>query len=204
MAVYDSFHVAYHEVVGTAFKEEVSFTLPMSALQNIISLADNKEFDLFVEDNRVYAKAPHFFVSVPKQACSIQQYSFDSIEALRDGCTVENVTSRATVLTQELREVVANSLAIADSGVPINFSVKKGKIVVNIGTTFGKVNAVLETERSDLEWGTEVHAIEPFLLNDLISVVNSKHISLCFIEHQICFIATSETNTTSFYGCNVV
>lgn len=203
IAVYDSFHAVYHEVEDSSHVADIEFTLPVSSLLDIISLADNKEFDLFVEENRVYAKARHFFVSVPKQVCSLPQYSFDSLDALRDTCVMEETTSRATIQTQELREVVANSLAIADNGVPISFSIAKGKLTANIKTSFGKVSAALTVEKSDLEWDKEVHSIEPYLLNDLLSVIGAKQISVYFKEHQICFINVAEGNTTSFYGCTL-
>lgn len=198
LAVYDNFHIVSHTVEDTAIEADTEFCVPVGTMSQILRVADGKEFVLSIEENRVYAKNSTFFLSVPKQESSLPQ-SFDNVDALED--SIAKFDSSAAIPFNELYESVLNSLAIADSGKPIEFSTKKNKLLVHIKTTFGTMDSVLEANAS---WGAEVHSAEPYLLHDVLRCIEAKEVVLHFVSHQLMYIYQTAGNTKTLYGCNIV
>ena len=199
LAVYDNFHIVSHVVEDGAIVADAEFRLPVNTMAAILRVADGKEFVLSIEENRVYAKNSTFFLSVPKQESSMPQ-SFDSIDALEK--SIGKPTSSISIPFGEFYESVLSALAIADSGKPIEFSVKKNKLLVHIKTTFGTIDNTIDGGAAS--WGTEVHSAEPYLLHDVLKCVEAKEVKIQFIANQLMYIYQTQGNTTTLYGCNIV
>jgi DNA polymerase III sliding clamp (beta) subunit (PCNA family) len=204
VVVYDNFHTAYHEVTDNDLTEDLEFSIPLERFDTICNLADDQDFSLTIEENRIYAKGKTFFVSLPNMENPMGEQSVDAILGLIDA--YKNPDSVTTIPFGELKSAIENSLAIANDGAPLEFSFAKDKLKIHLKTSYGTLSSYLKAEEGTLWKKGVTHKVEPYLLSDLVGCMyGSDVISVSFVDRRLMFMeGQNGPNLRSFFGCNVV
>lgn len=196
----DQYHFAhyYHPKVDLG---KHSFTLPLSTFQTINTLANKEPYKLFIEGAQVFASNDTMALSMPLSQ-SGDELNLEGFNQLV-GNFSKNSDTWAEVPKDALTAALDNIDAVYEASVPLEISVKGGKLHLSFRTGHSSVKESIKVDKSKWKEGSVVK-VDPALLNDTLVSNPAKSIKLQVLAAQTIFIKDSADEVVTHYACCVI